>query len=328
MLSSTTRLLQLLSLLQERAVWSGADLADRMAVDARTVRRDMNRLRELGYPVRSTKGTGGGYRFGPGGRLPPLLLDDDEALAVVVGLRTAMAGPVTGAEGAAGRALAKLERVLPPTTRDRAMAAGQHVLALPVSDGTAVTTQLVGQVSQACQSRVRLRFDYLRADGQSARRDVEPYRMVYSGRRWYLVAFDRDRSEWRTFRADRMYRVDTSTFTFPPRPLPEDPAVMVARAVSTSPYRHQARVRMLAPLEEVAPHVSVSGGVLEPDGPDACILTVGSDWLVGLAVHLAGTGFDFRVQEPVALIELVAELGVRLARAASDAPSPATDPAD
>lgn len=204
MLETSARLLRLLSLLQAHREWSGAELAGRLDVTPRTVRRDIDRLRELGYPVHSAPGTAGGYRLGAGAELPPLLLEDEEAVAVAVGLRTAAAGGVEGIEEASVRALAKLEQVLPHRLQRQVGALNAFTVPLLGSGGPRVDPNLLTELAHACRDCRRLRFDYTSHDGTVSRRTVEPHRLVFARRRWYLVAWDAGRADWRTYRADRL----------------------------------------------------------------------------------------------------------------------------
>jgi predicted DNA-binding transcriptional regulator YafY len=245
MWETSARLLKLLSLLQARRDWSGADLAARLEVTERTVRRDIGRLRDLGYPVHASRGTDGGYRLGAGAAMPPLLLDDDEAVAVAVGLRTAARSPVTGIEETSVRALAKLENVLPSRLRRRVSAVADYTVPVPPdSPPPAVDPAVLTTLASACRDHERLRLDYQTHDGSSGVRSVEPYRLVSFGQRWYLLAWDTDRSEWRTFRVDRIQPRLPSGPRFTPRDLPEggDVAAYVARGVSAAGFRFRARV--------------------------------------------------------------------------------------
>jgi predicted DNA-binding transcriptional regulator YafY len=203
MLETSARLLELLALFQGRRSWSGPELCERAGVTARTLRRDVDRLRRLGYPVDSTSGSGGGYRLGAGATLPPLLLEDDEAVAVAVGLRTAASGTVTGIEEASLRALSKLQQVLPQRLHKRV--AALHSFILPLDHkGPSVDAGVLSAIAGACREAETLRFVYRAQDGAQTRRHVEPHRLVHTGRRWYLAAWDRNRDDWRTFRIDRI----------------------------------------------------------------------------------------------------------------------------
>ena len=203
MVQTSARLLALLSLLQVRREWTGDELADRLEVGPRTIRRDVDKLRSLGYPVESARGVAGGYRLGAGGELPPLLLDDAEAVAVAVGLRTAASGSIAGIEETSVRALAKLEQVLPDRLRRRVRALGDVTSAFSFEQPQ-IDADLLAEVAGACRDSVQLRFAYVAGDDRSSQRQTEPTAVVYSGHRWYLVAFDLDRDDWRTFRVDRI----------------------------------------------------------------------------------------------------------------------------
>jgi predicted DNA-binding transcriptional regulator YafY len=234
---TSARLLRLLSLLEARPEWPGTDLAQRLDVTVRTLRRDVAKLRSLGYPVFAVPGVAGGYRLGAGASLPPLLLDDDEAVAIALSLRTAATQSITGVGEASVRALVKLERVLPSRLRERAAAIGHATVPLagpgPVLDAEALTT-----MARACRNRERLDFGYRSREGELTARHTEPHRLVQAGYRWYLVARDIDRGEWRTFRADRIEAPRLTGVRFVPVD-PPDAAAFVARAVTTAPYRYR-----------------------------------------------------------------------------------------
>jgi predicted DNA-binding transcriptional regulator YafY len=316
MLETSSRLLELLSLLQARREWSGSELADRLEVGARTVRRDMERLRRLGYPVSATRGVAGGYRLGAGASLPPLLLDEEEAVAVAVGLRTAASVGVVGIEETAVRALGKLEQVLPKRLRRRVNAVGAATVPYP-GTGPAVDPETLATIATACRDSERLRFAYRAHDGASSRRLVEPHRLVHTGRRWYLVAYDADRADWRTFRVDRIERATADRRFVPREPPSEDIAAYVSRSVSSARERYQARVILRAPLEQVSDRVRHTVGTLEAIDDRSCLLRTGSDWLGGLAVYIAEIGVDFEVLDPPELVERVRVLAGRFARATS-----------
>lgn len=315
MRDTANRLLRLLSLLQSRSHWSGAEIADRLQVTERTVRRDVDRLRELGYPVAASPGLGGGYRLGRGKALPPLVLDDEEAVAVAVSLRTAAGGTVAGIDDSAMRALAKLEQLLP--TRLRAQVAAVQAATETVAAGTpSVDHSTLLTLAQACRDQMRVGFSYESRDGTRTERRVEPHRLVCTGRRWYLVARDRDRDAWRSFRVDRLSAVTASGPCFVPAD-PPDAVAFVTKGVSTAPYRYQARVRLHISAERAAEWISPSTGVLTPVDEATCELTTGADSLPSLAVHLAMVGCDFDIHEPPALADAVHELSDRLLRAAA-----------
>src|SRR4051812_20950554 len=315
MSETSSRLLELLSLLQARRVWPGNELADRLDVSARTIRRDMERLRQLGYPVESLTGPGGGYRLRAGSAMPPLLLDDDEAIAIAVGLRTATRASVTGIEETAVRALVKLEQVLPAHLRRRVAALGSATITLPVS-GPTVDAQHLTVIATACRDSECLRFGYRSRDGTESRREVEPHSLVNRGRRWYLVAWDRGREDWRTFRVDRLTRPASTGVGFPGRPLPaKDPAAYVERSITGAPNRFEARVVLHAAAEEVASRLPSYWGTVEPIDARPCRYTTGDDDLRWLALRIAMLGVDFEVHEPPELLDELRTLGLRLTSA-------------
>jgi predicted DNA-binding transcriptional regulator YafY len=323
MLETSARLLQLLSLLQVRREWTGAALAERMGVTERTVRRDMDKLRSLGYPIHASPGVAGGYQLGAGAQLPPLLLDDDEALAVALGLITVTAGPIAGIGEASVRALAKLDQVLPSRLRTKFASLRSSVSTI-ASPASAVDPQVLTAVSAAIAERRVLSFGYTAWDGAITRRLAEPYRLVTAGRRWYLVAWDQQRTDWRTFRVDRLQGVPSPRQRFPGRPLPAtDMAAYVQQAITRSPYRYQLVVRVHAPVATVAEAFGVTTAVLEPDGTKAgaTILRTGWDDLDTPLAHLAAAGFDFDLLEPAALREQAADMAARLLRAAAPPPT-------
>jgi predicted DNA-binding transcriptional regulator YafY len=320
MLATSARLLRLLSLLQTRPEWSGVELADRLGVSTRTIRRDIERLRELDYPVHAARGVAG-YRLGAGATLPPLLLDDEEAVAVAVGLRTAAAG-VSGIEAASLGALAKLEQLLPARLRRRVNALQAATLPLPGDrPGPRVDPAVLAVLAVACRDRERLRLAYRDHHGSVGRRALEPYRLVSWGRRWYLVAWDLDREDWRILRVDR---VEPATVTptgqrFTPCELPEggDLAVYVSRRVSAAAWRYHARVRVHAPAEEIRRQVPAAAGVVEAVDAGTCLLHTGADTLETLAVYLGMLGADFEVGEPPELVAHLRDLADRYRRATS-----------
>ena len=310
MLPTSARLLRLLSLLQTHREWSGSDLANRLEVDVRTVRRDVDRLRTLGYPVDASPGVAGGYRLGAGAHMPPLLLDDEEAVAVAMGLRTAAGGSISGIEESSLRALAKLEQVLPSRLRHRVNTL-QSVTVSTATSGTPVDAQHLTTIATAARDHERLRFDYRSHDGSESVRDVEPHRLVHTGQRWYLMAFDVDRQDWRNFRVDRMTpRVPTGP-RFEPRKVPEFTVTGFARWKS---HRYQARFTIHAPAEVMAEKIPPQYGLLEAIDDDSCTLYAGSDMLEGFAMWVPSFGFEFEVHEPPALIEHMAALTARMSR--------------
>jgi predicted DNA-binding transcriptional regulator YafY len=305
MLHTSARLLRLLSIRATRPGWSGPELAGKLEVTARTLRRDMARLRELGYPVQATSGVAGGYRLAAGSMLPPLQLDDDEAVAVVLSLRTATSQSVTGMAETALGALAKLERILPARLRRRAEAL--RVATVPLVGAAATADpQVLTTIAEACQALHRLTFGYRDRHGAATVRTVDPHRLVHTGRRWYLVARDHDRDDWRVFRADRIRQPRSTGIRFTPADAP-DAAAFVAESVTAAPYHFRARVLVHAPAELIAERVSPTSGVLEVVDAGSCLLVTGADSLSLLAMYLATLGHAFTVLEPA---ELVDELGV------------------
>jgi predicted DNA-binding transcriptional regulator YafY len=312
---TSSRLLNLLSLLQARADWPGGELAERLEVSGRTIRRDIERLRELGYPVESLSGPAGGYRLRAGAAMPPLLLDDDEAIAIAVGLRTAARASVTGIEETSLRALVKLEQVLPAHLRRRVRALGSATITMP-DPGPTVDPQALTVIASACRDSERVRFAYRRRDGTDSRREVEPHSLVNLGRRWYLLAWDRGREDWRTFRVDRLTRAAATGVRSRPRELPaKDAAEYVARSISEMPSRYEAWVTLHAPVEKVRERVPARWGELEPIDAHSCEYRTGDDDLDWLALRLAMLGVDFEVHEPPELADHLRELGRRVERA-------------
>lgn len=309
--ATTERVLRLLALLQRRPSWTAAELAAELGVTDRSVRRDVERLRALGYPVHATAGVGGGYQLGAGTRLPPLLLDDEEAIATAVSLRMASGGTVAGAGEAALRALAKLDQVMPPRLRAEVRAVHGAIETL-VGPGVEIDAELLVTLARACRDALRVRFRYAGRDSAERERIVEPTRMVATGRRWYLMAWDVDGADWRTFRLDRMRDVVATTWRFRPREDP-DPVAYVQRSVTEAPYRYLARVRLRARPDEVRELVPPQVGRVEDDRDGWCVLVVGGVDLDWLAVHVARLGFEAEVLEPPELREAAARLADRVA---------------
>jgi predicted DNA-binding transcriptional regulator YafY len=308
----------LLSLLQARPDWTGPELADRLGVTTRTVRNDVERLRSLGYPVHASPGVGGGYRLGAGAALPPLLLDDDEAVAVAVGLRTAANGTVTGIQETSLRALAKLEQVLPSRLRHRVRAVQAATVEIPAS-GPTVDPEVLTAIAGACRDQQRLRFDYRDHDGSRSLRIVEPHRLVHDRGRWYLVAWDTDRADWRTFRADRIApRLPTGPRFAPREPPGGDLVTWLRRGVGAATWRYRARVRVHAPAELVAARLPPAV-LVEPVDEQSCIVDAGSDTPRMLALYLGMLDLDFEVDEPPELVEHLRALADRYRRATSRA---------
>jgi predicted DNA-binding transcriptional regulator YafY len=320
MLETSARLLRLLSILQSRRDWTGPELAARLRVTTRTVRNDVERLRQLGYPVDATPGVGGGYRLGSGAVVPPLLLDDEEAVAVAVGLRTAASGPVAGIEEASVRALAKLQQLLPAALRRRVSALDAFAVPVPAT-GPAVDVATLTTLAAACRDAQRVRFDYQRHDEGHSRRDVEPHRLVSAGRRWYLVAWDTGQRAWRTFRVDRISLSPHPPGPhFSPRQLPDgDAALHVLKGTGAAMWNYRAGVIAHAPASTVTPRLPPAVTV-DPIDEHTCRVRVGSDTPEMLALYLGMLGTDFEIEDPGAHPELVQhlrELADRYRRAAS-----------
>lgn len=311
------RVLGLLNLLQSRPVWTGTELAAELGVTTRSIRRDVERLRRLGYPIRATQGVGGGYQLGAGKALPPLLLDDGEAVAVAVSLRLAAGGSVAGVGEAALRALAKLDQMLPARLRAPVEAVSSSTLSLDDARGGTgiVPSSRLLELARAIRTPEVVTFGYTAAgpDAVPAERRVEPYRLVSAGRRWYLMAFDLDRDAWRTFRLDRIEAVHSTGFRFARRDAP-DAAEFVQTAISQNPYAHVARVRIQAAADTVRSQLPASVASVEPDGDDACILTAGGNSLEFVALHVALLGHEATVLEPAELLPVLRDVGARLAR--------------
>jgi predicted DNA-binding transcriptional regulator YafY len=276
----------------------------------------MEKLCGLGYPVDATPGTAGGYRLGAGAMLPPLLLDDEEAVAVAIGLRTAAGGTITGIEEASVRALAKLEQVLPARLRHRVSALHSVTVPLPGA-GPPVDPAVLTVIATAARDRLRISFRYTSHDGTQGGRAAEPHQLVHTGRRWYLLAWDLARGDWRTFRADRITSPQITGPRFTPRDPPGgDPAAYVSQSVSTTPYRYQARIRLHVPASAVAERLPPTVGHLQADGEHACILHTGADSPDVLAIYVAILGAEFEILDPPELAEHVLALASRLTRAA------------
>lgn len=314
MTDTTARVLQLLGLLQSRTRWTAEELADRLGVTTRSVRRDVERLRGLGYPVRASRGAGGGYQLGPGRRLPPLLLDPEEAVAVAVCLRLAAGGTVAGVDEAAVRALAKLDQVLPPKLRAHVTAVQESTVAIEgFSVGIDPDTLLT--LARGCRDHEIVAFDYTDGRGQQSRRRAEPYRLVALGRRWYLLAYDTDRQDWRSFRLDRMVDPCGRGWRFTPREAP-DAADYVQQSVQRAPYREVATVLVGMPAAELAERVPPTAGRVRAVDERTSELVTGAMDLRWAAAHLAMLDAPVTVLDPPELRAAMTELGQALLRAA------------
>ncbi|APR80736.1 Transcriptional regulator, DeoR family protein [Minicystis rosea] len=326
MVQTSARLLRLLTLLQSRRFWTGAELAERLEITERTVRRDVDRLRTLGYPVDAAAGVAGGYQLGAGASLPPLLLEDDEALAVSLGLRTAAAGTVAGMEEAALRALAKLEQVLPARLRRRLGALRTAVVPVHRA-GPTVDAELLTALASASRDRQVISFRYGDMRARQSDRTVEPHGLVFAGSRWYLVAWDLGRDDFRTFRVDRVTGKVTTGASFVPRPVPGgDLAGYVSRSVSTDAYSLRARVILDAPLEAIAPRISPLAGRVERVDDTRCLLSAGAQSLGMLALYIAQLGVDFEVLEPPEFAVELRTIAARMTRAARRISPPRSSP--
>lgn len=314
MLSSSTRLLRLLSLLQTRSHWMGPELAERLEVHPRTLRRDIDRLRQLGYPVHASSGVAGGYAFRAGQALPPLLLDDDEALAVSIALRTATAGAVGGIEEPALRALVKLEQAMPARLRKRVDALRSAILPLDRT-GPVVGASVLATLASACRDQLRIEFHYEDGQGRSAQRSVDPQGVVHTGQRWYLVAWDRVRSDWRTFRIDRIVGDPQVGAHFAPRAAPDggDLKGYVSRSISAPHHAEQAQVVLHAPYAVMSRRIPQSAGVVSTlDQGQRCQPECAANdslvyWLMALDV-------EFEVLAPASLKERLRVAGERALR--------------
>ncbi len=318
MLDTSVRLLRLLSLLQTRREWSGAELADRLQVTARTVRNDIERLRILGYGVQSRTGIAGGYRLGPGAAMPPLLLDDEEVLAVGLGLSAAAAGTITGIEETSLRAITKLEQTLPARLRPRLDALRQATVSA-AGGGPTVDADVLVTLATACRDSQQLRIDYTSHAGAEELRRVEPYRLVYTGHRWYLLAWDRDRADWRTFRADRIRPRLPAGPRFTPREPPEDAGRHVIRGSASRGWPIPARIRLHAPATVIADRITPAGGLLTPLDEHTCLLETGGDTMLNLLGYLTSLEVAFDVLDPPELRDLLGTLAERYAAAVRSA---------
>ncbi len=313
MLETSARLLQLLSLFQGRRLWSGTELSGKLGVTARTVRRDVDKLRSLGYQIRSTSGVEGGYQFAPGSAMPPLLLADEEAVAVALGLGLAATGAVAGIEEASVRALAKIEQVLPARLGRRVSALRSMIVTTP---GAAfiVDAHTLTVIAGACRDQQMIAFRYRDYAGKASSRSVEPHRLVHTGHRWYLVAWDSNREDWRTFRVDRIQPHVTTARTFTPRQPPaRDLVAYVTRgAAYAPPYR--ARVRLFITAEELISRIPHIRDRVESVDATSCSLDMHASSFAMMAAHLMFLGVDFQVTGPPEFIREIKRTAKRLRR--------------
>ncbi len=317
-MTTPARLLRLLSLLQMHRDWTGTELAERLDVTTRTVRRDVDRLRELGYPVHAVMGPVGGYRLGAGASLPPLLLDDDEAVAVTLGLQANVTGSVTGIGEASLRALTKVEQVLPARLRHRVAALHGAVVAMPPRYGSAPTVGagMLTSISAAIRAAETLRFDYRSHAGGETRRNVEPHRIAHWSRKWYLVGWDTDRADWRTFRVDRMSLRTPNGRGFTHRPSPDgDVVAYLRRTMGFAMWPYRSVMRVHVPAEDLASRVE---GIVTPIDEHTCRLEMGSDSYALVALVVGMLDVEFEVESPPELVTQLEALAGRFTRATSE----------
>jgi predicted DNA-binding transcriptional regulator YafY len=318
--NTSSRTLRLLSLLQTHRHWPGAELADRLGVSVRTLRRDVDRLRELGYPVEATRGVEGGYQLGAGAALPPLVVDDDEAVALAVGMSAAAQGGLAGIEESAVRALTKVVQVMPPALRRRVDALrAVTVPAVLGYTGPSVAPDVLIAVAQACRDSERMQFDYTARGGEQTERHVEPHRLVPLGRRWYLVAYDLTRHDWRSFRLDRLTRPRSTATRFRPRTLPApDAAAFVRAGIDEMPSQYAVEALVQAPAERIRERIG-RWSTVEDTGEGRCRVLMTADSLDGPVLALGVVGADFQVIAPPELAERIRDWGDRFTRATGEA---------
>jgi predicted DNA-binding transcriptional regulator YafY len=317
--NTSTRTLKLLSLLQTHRFWPGTELAVRLGVSPRTLRRDVDRLRELGYPVQAQRGADGGYQLAAGAALPPLVLDDEEAVALAVGLRLAAQGTVEGIAESSVRALAKVMRVMPGRLRRRAEALTE--MTVPASWGSdpqdTVDPDVLTVIALACRDSERLRFGYAAASGEQTDRLVEPHRVVLLGRRWYLAGYDLGRHAWRSFRLDRVTGPEATGARFLPRELPAaDAAAFIQAGIAAASASHDIDVEFDAPAAVMQERIGRWVRITEL-GAGRCRGQWSADSLDWPVFTLGAAGAGFRVIAPPELRGMLADWSARFARAAS-----------
>ncbi|WIM97525.1 YafY family protein [Actinoplanes oblitus] len=314
MANTSARMLRLLSLLQTHRYWPGSELAERLEVSPRTLRRDVDRLRELGYPVDASRGVAGGYQLQAGAAVPPLLLDDEEAVAIAVGLRSAAAGAVAGFEETSVRALAKVIQLLPPRLRRRIDALQAVTSPGVFGGGPALDAGVLTTIAMATRGEERLRFDYSPREGAAGGRHVEPHRLVPLGRKWYLLAWDLDRGDWRSFRVDRIAGPALTGARFRPREIPGgDPVVWLRSRIRAIPNRYDVAVLLAAEPDRVRAVVG-HWGTVEPVREGVCRLRMNVDDLGWPTMVLGVLGAPFTVESPAELRENVQAVGRNLLR--------------
>lgn len=313
-LSTSARLLRLMTVLQTQRFWSGPDLSDRLEVTPRTLRRDVDRLRSLGYAVDATSGPGGGYQLGRGTAIPPLELSDDEAVAVAVALESA-ADTFVGIGDVARRVRAKLDQVLPARLRRRVNALSAATVSV-LAGAAKLDAEVLTALATACRDQERLEFSYIDRSKQATRRTVEPLSLAHVGnRRWYLIAYDVDKHGWRTFRVDRIATVHSVGPRFVPHEPPRDLEKYVADSISHAPYPYRARLRLRGRVEDLVRQIPPWCGVLEPLDHRSSILSTGAGSVEGLVCLMVLLGTDFEILEPRSLVPHVRKVSKRLARA-------------
>jgi predicted DNA-binding transcriptional regulator YafY len=318
MATTSQRILRLLSLLQTHRYWPGTELADRLEVSPRTLRRDIDRLRELGYPVEAHRGVDGGYQLAAGAALPPLVLDDDEAVALAIGLRAAAQGTISGIEESSVRALAKVVQVMPPRLRRRVDALSAVTVPAVWASGPAIDAAVLTSVAQACRDTERLRFGYTSQAGEESSRHVEPHWLVSLGRRWYLVAYDLHRDDWRTFRLDRLRDPRSTLLRFSPRQLPaKDASAFVRASIQNLQAPHTVEVVVHASAEN-ARRTLGQWATIDALDEERCVLRMSVDNLDWPALALGSLRADFEVVSPPQLRELLREWGSRFSRATAE----------
>jgi predicted DNA-binding transcriptional regulator YafY len=315
MANTSSRTLRLLSLLQTHRYWPGAELADRLEVSVRTLRRDVDRLRELGYPVDAHRGVDGGYQLAPGAALPPLVVDDEEAVALAIGLRMAAQGAVAGIEEASIRALTKVVQVMPPRLRRRIDALRTATVPAVWSNGPTVDSVTLTTVAQACRDEERLRFSYTAHRGERTERHVEPHRLVSLGRRWYLVAYDLTRHDWRSFRVDRLTAPGSTGERFRPRELPaDDPVAFVRAGIVNVPTSYAVEAVVHAPAEQVRTRIG-QWSTVESLDEGTCRVRMTVESLEWPALALGVVGAEFELVDSPELTDLIRGWGARFNRA-------------
>jgi predicted DNA-binding transcriptional regulator YafY len=327
MANTSTRTLRLLSLLQAKRYWPGGELADRLGVSPRTLRRDVDRLRELGYPVEAQRGVDGGYQLAAGAALPPLVVDDEEAVALAVGLQAAAQGPVEGIADSSVRALAKVVQVMPVRLRRRVEALAAMTVPAAWDAGTqssvgpaALDPAVLTRIALACRDSERIRFAYTSASGVQSTRHVEPHRLVSLGRRWYLVGYDLDRQDWRSFRMDRLSEPSGSGARFRPRELPaQDAAAFVRAGISSAWNTYEVDVVVDAPADQVRARIG-RWATVEPDGDGRCRVRMSTDSLDWPLMALGTVGAEFSVVSPPELVGRLRDWGGRFSRAGLGTP--------